>query len=88
MHIKGDKGMLDSIKRLMVIGIGLMVPVALVASGTDEVSGQAAGPQIWALEYGVKDLGRAVDFHTGALGFRVEGRNGSSVKLNTVALSG
>jgi predicted enzyme related to lactoylglutathione lyase len=44
-------------------------------SASNDGDASSFTPYVWAFEYGVADMQRAVDFYTGALGFEVEENN-------------
>lgn len=64
---------------LIFIGIACLGFVATSSSQQKSASndGDASSftPYVWAFEYGVADMQRAIDFYTGALGFEVEDNN-------------
>ncbi len=54
--------------RPVLLVLALMI-TAMPAVAGDDATAAAAEPRLWALELGVADLGRAVEFYTSALGF-------------------
>lgn len=76
---KTNLGAWHTLFALIIIGIACLGFVAASSSRQKSASNEGGAsvftPYVWAFEYGVADMQRAVDFYTGALGFEVEENN-------------